>query len=642
MRNKVRPNTAGFTMAGVMIFVAVAMVLMGSVLTVTQNNARMSYRSRQMNAATYAAEALLERAYLAWQQSMAASSSGLATNSQLQTAIVLGNMIPQATENDKLANFNYPASVNGVANLAITALASDGTPITDANGVPQKTISTAEGVVYRYKIVAFATANPLGRTPITVGIERYFTRRDDSMSVGVFLQDSAGIHPGDKLIFDATCEVHSNGTLYAAAYSTPTTSSVQFLGPVSYVKGYVEGFPPDAEVAAGTVAKAPIWNDGKTYSQSATRPSQLSPSPALEPNGIDQVAQASSSNANTTDGYREIIEPPSDKSIADPYAAVRMYNQAGVVITFTQNYDTQGNAGAPTFTVTGPGGQALPGGAAAASALETAFNTSTGGFDQSRIYDMRESSNVQVTNLHIDTLGNVLASSIPNFNGVLYVADQSTPPAGIKKAIRLINGARLPSSGSGGNQQGFTVASQNAVYVQGDYNTDARGSSQAYNPQNLPSNTSLTGLTEMTPNAHVPAAILADAVTVLSNSWSDTKSTTSSDPSTKPASSTTVEASIVAGVSLAASTSSSSTDKYIQGGVQNIVRLAEDWTNQTLTLNGSLSELYSSAQFTGPWAVYPNYLPGNRRVIYDSNLKQTPPPGQPPISTYVRGEWHRL
>jgi len=629
-------------MAGVMIFVAVAMVLIGSVLSVTQSNALLSYRSRQMNAATYAAEALLERAYLAWQQTMAASSTGLATNSQIQTAIVLNDMIPQASENDKLAGFTYPASVNGVANLSITALASDGTTITDANGVPQKTVSTAEGVVYRYKIVAFATVNPLGRNPITVGIQRYFTRRDDSMSVGVFLQDSEGIHPGDKLIFDASCQVHSNGTLYAAAYATPTTSSVQFQGPVSYVKGYVEGFPPDAEVAAGTVAKAPIWKDGKTYSLSATRPGQLSPSPALEPNGIDQVAQTSSTNANTTDGYREIIEPPSDKTAADPYAAVRMYNLAGVVITFTQNYNAQGVAGAPSFTVTGPGGQALPGGDAVASALKTAFNTSTGSFDQSRIYDMREASNVQVTTLHIDTLGDVVASKLPDFNGVLYVTDQSTPPAGIKKAIRLINGARLPSSGAGGNKKGFTVASQNAVYVQGDYNTDARGSSQAYNPTSLPSNASLTGATEMTSNAHVPAAILADAVTVLSNSWSDTKATSSSDPSTKPASSTTVEASIVAGVSLAKSTSSTSADQYIQGGVQNIVRLAEDWTNQTLTLNGSLSELYSSAQFTGPWAVYPNYLPGNRRVVYDSNLKTSPPPGQPPISTYVRGEWNRL
>ena len=58
--------------------------------------------------------------------------------------------------------------------------------------------------------------------------------------------------------------------------------------------------------------------------------------------------------------------------------------------------------------------------------------------------------------------------------------------------MRLINGGTLPTDG-------LTVASQNPVYIQGDYNTTSastRGS----------------------------AAVFADAVTILSNNWKDINS----------------------------------------------------------------------------------------------------------------------
>jgi hypothetical protein len=95
--------------------------------------------------------------------------------------------------------------------------------------------------------------------------------------------------------------------------------------------------------------------------------------------------------------------------------------------------------------------------------------------------------------------------------GVMYVAgtNMATNPA-----VRLVNGSRLPS-------QGLTVASQNPVYVQGDYNTVNK----------------------------VPAAVMGDAITVLSNNWaangSDTKG--SGATSTRPATPTTVNAAFALG-----------------------------------------------------------------------------------------------
>lgn len=630
----IQRHRAGASLLVVMLFISIATILVGSVVMLTQNSARLSVRSRAMTSAGYAAEGLIEKAYFIWQKRMVSSPTGRLTNAQLKEAIVLNDLIPSTAENDSLAGFTYPADVNGVSNLSICALAADGSQITDPNGVPDGVQINDNGtpaVVYRYRIVAFAKVKAVGPNPITVGVERTFTRRDDSLSVGVFLQDSAGIHPGDKLIFDQNCQVHSNGTLYVAAYNSVKNSLIQFLGPVSYAKGYVEGFPP-GEIVAGTVPKAPVWNDGKAYSDSTTRPSQLRESLPLKPAGIDATS-VSTGNTNTGDGYREIVKIPD--AGADPYASVRLYNQADIIILLNDTYDSAGNA-TPSITVKGAGGASLPD--STASAIQDALvDPATGKLDRTVIYDRREQGEVEVTSLHIDKLGDAIAKRLSTFNGILYIADLTQSPSGRKTAIRLLNGARLPGSENGSASNGFTIASQNALYIQGDYNTDSRLRSGVYDPTALPSNTSISGNPETMPNAHIPASIMADAVTLLSNNWNDGRSY-NYEPTDRPASSTTVEASIVAGVSLAGSAS----DPYIQGGAHNIVRLMEDWSSSTLTLNGSLTELYVSKAFTGPWAVYPNYNPGSRRVLYDATLRQKRPPGQPPISTFMRGEWRRL
>ena len=80
--------------------------------------------------------------------------------------------------------------------------------------------------------------------------------------------------------------------------------------------------------------------------------------------------------------------------------------------------------------------------------------------------------------------------------------------SGARHALKLVNGTStaLPS---GLPTPGFTVCSENPVYVQGDYNADG-----AFG------------------DPHVPAAIIADSVTFLSNAWEDWRSFTNpTDPS---------------------------------------------------------------------------------------------------------------
>ena len=78
------------------------------------------------------------------------------------------------------------------------------------------------------------------------------------------------------------------------------------------------------------------------------------------------------------------------------------------------------------------------------------------------------------------------------------------PPVFFRRALKIVNGARgqLPANGL----QGLTVAAENPAYVQGNFNADA-------------------GLwSRTTGDGHVSAAVIADAVTLLSNAWNDIRS----------------------------------------------------------------------------------------------------------------------
>src|SRR5207237_3038776 len=87
-----------------------------------------------------------------------------------------------------------------------------------------------------------------------------------------------------------------------------------------------------------------------------------------------------------------------------------------------------------------------------------------------------------------------------------------------RRGVRLINASTLPviyDSTTTNNTKGFTFASENGVYVWGNYNatgaTVSGGTSVTPASNYTPYNTSL----------HIPAAIIGDAVTILSNNWND-------------------------------------------------------------------------------------------------------------------------
>ena len=147
-----------------------------------------------------------------------------------------------------------------------------------------------------------------------------------------------------------------------------------------------------------------------------------------------------------------------------------------------------------------------------------------------------------------------------------------------RRALKLVNGGlnNVP-------MPGLTVASENPVYIQGDFNASG----------------AVGGFGE--PNA--ATAILADAVTLLSNSWNDALSFSSPhNPSGRQATTTWYRVAIVAGKGLsfprpAATPGTFGTD----GGTQNFLRYLERWSGQTLNYRGAFVSLFFNRQAIGTY-----------------------------------------
>jgi hypothetical protein len=198
----------------------------------------------------------------------------------------------------------------------------------------------------------------------------------------------------------------------------------------------------------------------------------------------------------------------------------------------------------------------------------------------------------------------------------IYVMDQRTAvPAGTEPGVRVLNGAQLPNAG-------LTVATLDPIYVQGDFNTrDASG-------------TSIGADTIHTK----PSSLVGDAITVLSNGWSDNANATSSKGNLHDASSTTVNAAFLSGI---VKTDPSS----YSGGVENFPRFLENWNGDTLTYNGSMVVMFYSKIATGDWRGTGGYYnPPTRNWAFDLNfLNPTKlPPGTPAFRVLIRGDWLTL
>jgi Tfp pilus assembly protein PilX len=225
-----------------------------------------------------------------------------------------------------------------------------------------------------------------------------------------------------------------------------------------------------------------------------------------------------------------------------------------------------------------------------------------------------------------------------------------------RRGVRLINGTTIPGKYdpvTPANTRGFTFASENGVYVYGNYN--ATGVTSIPATGNTPYNNYLPSTTDP---LDIPASIAADAVTILSNSkyyasgsglsnydegWNDGESFANSyDQSRRKATDTTIRFAMISGDSLSSLQSNphqGGISPRLNGGVHNFKRYLERWTDPNdsafstnLNYSGSLINLFNSKNNNGTFKCCDTvYNPPVRNWVFDSTFLDPDrlPPGTP-------------
>jgi hypothetical protein len=185
-------------------------------------------------------------------------------------------------------------------------------------------------------------------------------------------------------------------------------------------------------------------------------------------------------------------------------------------------------------------------------------------------------------------------------------------PVLFRRALKIVNGGMV---GAVNNvpAAGFTVASENPVYVQGNFNATT---------------------TDPTAEPNVATSIVADAITLLSNVFVDAVTfRRPNDANNRNATETAYRFAMITGKAVPFQHPGWGVTEWgSDGGVHNFMRMLEDWGGQNLRYRGSMVSLWFGRQAIGPYRADANvYSPPTRGYAFDVDFL-TPallPPGTP-------------
>lgn len=650
--SKPRAAERASTLVMAIFIVALLATILGVAFDYTSNTAIQARRSQDLTSEQSLAEGALEATFSTWKTYMV-SHQNLLIGDYTDTSDFSDLLSPIITKfNTTIASTNYL-----LTGLVIEAVDRTDNPLSDGQSSSTWTMSPSTvpgwiGTTYMYRAKA-TVARVLNKTTkatdpgSTFTVARYFQTTDCSLfQAMMFFQDDLELNIGTAPM-TITGLVATNSNLYLSSRGSLTlNNNVSFHGIASTfnpaikhpnnaiydTSGYAEGVTETLYNTEGT------WDAFSNPVYANSKSSQLSAKvPTLDPLGMSSDLAVDASNPNTT-GTHEIIERPVPTSKTDPnvktgttdpvtYAAHRLYNSAGLRIFINRT-------GAGSVSVYTPSSSNVENSVAAPAALTAAIAAAiTPDLSAGAIYDSRETSKIHASTIDMSKLAPVLDLNPAYYNGVVYITDVTNMDANGETAnndaIRIKKGGVLPASG-------LTLVSDGAVYVQGDYNTgttyNADGSVKVQPVSNTTGDSSTYTIPLYTPK---PAAVMGDAVVILSNSWNDANS--SKDLRTyRIASPTTFNAALVTGQVLTTADAAS-------GGAHNLPRFLEDWGGTNFTYHGSMVELYASKHFDGNWGTQiPGiYGPPNRPWYFETSYLTSPPPGNLRSTTYTRGRWVR-
>ena len=609
-------NQAAHAMLMTLAIVTIISSMVGLAIRRSTNATRLSSRASNFAAAERAADGVLEYAYGTWKKAISQKDYPLNATSDSAVLVPTGPTV---------SGFSYATAIR------IDPVDASGSPV--STPVPSTTQLSSypgwRGRTHSYiaSVRLQSTNGPTSNRPAPAGAKRLFQYIEVPLFQSMyFYENDLEIYRPAPMIVGGL--VHTNSRLLVSGQGDKSGIELQFNGNLSYAGGNstTPGYsntevPVGGAAWAGFSAATATANMEDPTFAAGGESQQVSNVERYEPLGKSPTLVLNTTDTNTNnDSMRELIEPP-NLSFTDPpeLSKRRAYNKAGIV------FEING----ATVTITTKNGTVMS--STTINNLKTAF---TGKVTH---YDQREGKNVDVAKINVSKITTELNAVTSGFNGLIYIHDITPTSSGDPepKTIRLENGGVLPNSG-------LTVASQNPVYIKGDYNTGTTTT-----PTNVPANA--TGNPNNTDSPVVsgytrkPAAVLADAVMFLSNSWNDANA--SSSVSSRPASNTTYNLGIMTGNIPSGWDPDGSGSKAAygySGGANNFPRFLEAWSGKSCTYYGSMVQLFQSKTFTGKWDTGNIYSAPNRRWNFDTMFSTTPPPGSLDAVAIIRGGYTKL
>lgn len=264
-------------------------------------------------------------------------------------------------------------------------------------------------------------------------------------------------------------------------------------------------------------------------------------------------------------------------------------------------------------------------------------------------YDQRQKQKLNVVEINVEKLKkeledkkpfnetyNVTAGSSFDWNGIMYVEVPYSGSSGgrvdkvraAKKnlAVRLSKAKKLPDV-SGAPEKGFTFATNAPLYIQGHYNADGSKSSGSATKDDGKGD-------------EIPAALIADSITMLSKKWGDSYDEKSKlSAKNRNADFTEVSAAILTGLVPTLDS------KNTSGGNHNFPRFLERWSGDEFRYRGSMVALFESEVHNKPlpsnWSSY--YSPPIRNWGWHKFFENGEmPPGTPFVRDFRRKNFNFL
>jgi hypothetical protein len=425
---------------------------------------------------------------------------------------------------------------------------------------------TAQDYVYFVNAVALSD---WGR-PEAI-LEMHFTSRLVPLfQFAAFYDKDLEILPGPAMTLAGP--VHSNGNLFLSA-----GTSLEIDGQVTTAAGLYHGRKNDATCAAGPVSVHDL-----------SGPLAM---PACAGGVRDQLLQADVDGTNPPHldwqgqihvGATTVAVPPPE--VLDPGALYWDLADLRIVRDLT-------DAAAPVKVYQASGAVDVANTANLAALCPTAVGSTAG-----TLTNHREATTIQMLEVDVQGLMDCIENDVPALMGgralddttqgglVWYfgVDDGVNAAAPNNYGVRVRGGATLAPSSGAVDVAGLTIITNQALYVQGDFNQDNGA-------------------------AWRPAAFMADSLNILSNAWNDGDSAGPLNPG-RVASTTTIRAAFLAGTDTTGGVEGALDTGNYNGGLENYPRFHEDWNGVTLTYRGSFVSLDTPLRVDGPWSAQ-SYVP---------------------------------